>query len=295
MPARRLEIGEHGAVRYTIGGDRVTASMYYRNGQGQRRRVDATAGREDGGESGGDGLVSSCDGEFGRGRLHEPYDVSRCGGGVVPAVSGAGGSWSPFAGSAELYRATLDRHVLPAIGGLRLRELTTARLDAFLHGVLQKTGHATAKVCRSVTSGVCGFAARRDGLPTNPVRDVGNLERTDMVRARALSADEAQRWLAVLDADSDAVRQGSSGPCAVPARALVSGSVRRWVSPGPTSTLISGLVHVRRTIVRVKGSAWSRSRRRVGPVCACYAFRAGWPTCWRSGGRMTAAAAARVS
>jgi hypothetical protein len=43
MPARRLEIGEHGAVRYTEDGDRVTAAMYYRNGHGQRRRVEATA------------------------------------------------------------------------------------------------------------------------------------------------------------------------------------------------------------------------------------------------------------
>lgn len=43
MPARRLEIGEHGAVRFSGSGGRVTSSMYYRNGQGQRRRIEATA------------------------------------------------------------------------------------------------------------------------------------------------------------------------------------------------------------------------------------------------------------
>ena len=45
----------------------------------------------------------------------------------------------------EQYRGHLDRTVLPALGALRLRELTVARLDAFLTAVRQNTGTATAK------------------------------------------------------------------------------------------------------------------------------------------------------
>ena len=101
----------------------------------------------------------------------------------------------------------LDRHVLPVIGGLRLAELTTARVDTFLHGVLRDKGHATAKVCRSVVSGVCGLAVRRGALRSNPVRDVGDLERGDRAGARALTLQECRDWLAILDADPYAVRK----------------------------------------------------------------------------------------
>lgn len=58
----------------------------------------------------------------------------------------------------ELYRRILDLHVLPGVGGLRLSELTVARLDYFLHEKRRGTGYATAKACRSVGS---GFAATR--------------------------------------------------------------------------------------------------------------------------------------
>lgn len=114
--------------------------------------------------------------------------------------------------SAALYRATLDRHVLRGIGGLRLNELTTAPVGAFLHRTLQEKGHATAKVCWSVVSGICGLAVRRDALRCNPVRDVGNLERGERRAARALIVDEAREWLGLLDADAYAVRKDLPDP-----------------------------------------------------------------------------------
>jgi hypothetical protein len=85
--------------------------------------------------------------------------------------------------------------------------LTPARIDAFLHGLLREKGQGTAKVSRSVVSGVCGLAVRRDGLRSNPVRDVRDLERGDRDGARALTSEECRHWLAVLDADRYAVRK----------------------------------------------------------------------------------------
>lgn len=154
--------------------------------------------------------------------------------------------------SAALYRATLDRHVLPVIGGLRLTELTTSRIDAFLHGVLRDKGHATAKVCRSVVSGVCGLAVRRDGLRSNPVRDVGDLERGDQAGARALSPEERRGWLAILDADPYAVRKDLPDL----ARFLLGTGVRIGEAMGVTwddVDLAEQVVHIRRTVIRVKG------------------------------------------
>jgi hypothetical protein len=40
------------------------------------------------------------------------------------------GRWSPTTG--RDYRSLLDRHVLLAVGDLRLREVTTGRVDAVL-------------------------------------------------------------------------------------------------------------------------------------------------------------------
>jgi integrase len=162
----------------------------------------------------------------------------------------AAGRRSPA--SAVLYRATLDRHVLPAIGELRLSELTTARIDAFLHRLLRENGHATAKVSRSVVSGVCGFAVRHDGMRSNPVRDVGDLERGDRAGARALTPKQCAEWLAILDADPYAVRKDLPDL----ARFLLGTGVRIGEAIGVTwddVDLDRRLVHIRRTVVRVKG------------------------------------------
>lgn len=207
MAARRLEVGEHGAITYSARAGRVTASMYYRNGQGQRRRVEATADTKTAAHRAALEALQKALASSGG----VDYNVRTTFGDVAGewfarfAELVAAGRRSPS--SAALYRATLDRHVLPAIGGLRLNEVTPARMDAFLHGVLREKGHGTAKVCRSVVSGVCGLAVRRDALRSNPVRDVGNLERGERRSARALTADEARSWLALLDANPYAVRK----------------------------------------------------------------------------------------
>ena len=51
---------------------------------------------------------------------------------------------------------------------LRLGEVTTPRLDHFVQAVLAERGYATAKVTRSVLSGVCGWLVRRGALRGEP-------------------------------------------------------------------------------------------------------------------------------
>ena len=253
MPARRLQIGEHGAVAYATGSNgRVTASMYYRNGVGRRRRIEATADSKTAAHreavkaferamaaAGGASYSSRTTFRDVAGEWFERFEQMVRDGRRSPA-------------SASLYRATLDRHILPVIGGLRLGELTTARVDAFLHRTLREKGHATAKVCRSVLSGVCGLAVRRDGLRSNPVRDAGNLERGDRDGARALTLAECREWLAILDANPYAVRKDLPDL----ARFLLGTGVRIGEAMGVTwddVDLVERVVHIRRTVIRVKG------------------------------------------
>lgn len=110
--------------------------------------------------------------------------------------------------TARLYRHYLDRHVLPGVGALRLGEATVARLDDFISAVGTRSGSGAAKACRSVLSGVMGYAARYGAIPTNPVRDIGRVRGTRRpVKARSLTIGECARWLAQLEADRAAVRR----------------------------------------------------------------------------------------
>nr|WP_238400054.1 site-specific integrase [Kocuria indica] len=85
------------------------------------------------------------------------------------------------AGSRDTYRAALDRHIIPRLGSLRLREITASRADAFIRGVAEKRtitvdgrtvqvgGPTVAKQARTVLSMVLGMAARYDAVPANVV------------------------------------------------------------------------------------------------------------------------------
>jgi integrase len=110
--------------------------------------------------------------------------------------------------TARLYRHYLDRHILPAIGALQVREATVPRLDTFISTVSANSGAAAAKACRSALSGILGLAVRQGAIPSNPVRDVGPIRGTrSRVKARSLTVEECGSWLAQLEADRAAVRR----------------------------------------------------------------------------------------
>ncbi|WP_214407382.1 tyrosine-type recombinase/integrase [Pseudonocardia lacus] len=118
----------------------------------------------------------------------------------------AAGEKSP--NTARLYRLYLDRHILPAVGALRVHEATVARLDEFISAVQSRHGAAAAKACRSALSGLMGLAARRGDITSNPVRDIGRVRGANRrVKARSLTVDECVRWLGQLEADEAAVRR----------------------------------------------------------------------------------------
>lgn len=133
----------------------------------------------------------------------------------------------------------MGRVIAPGIGGLRLGEVSTPRLDRFVQAVLLERGYATAKLTRSVLSGVCGWLVRRGALPVNPVRDLTPLELDRERTARALSVEELRAWLALLDGNELAGRHD------LPELALGV----TWAD----LDLGTGTLVVQRTIIRVKG------------------------------------------
>ncbi|HWM04394.1 MAG TPA: tyrosine-type recombinase/integrase, partial [Actinophytocola sp.] len=114
------------------------------------------------------------------------------------------GTHSP--GTRRNYRDRLDRQVTPSLGRLRVRELTTGTIDHHLRAVRDRHGAATAKLTRTVLSGMCGLAARHDALERNPVRDASAIIRTTPRRAPlALTVQQAAQLRAALMYDGKAV------------------------------------------------------------------------------------------
>ncbi|WP_458688761.1 tyrosine-type recombinase/integrase [Nocardia tengchongensis] len=87
-----------------------------------------------------------------------------------------------------------------SLGGLRIREATTSRLDAYLREVA-RTAPAKARAHRVVLTGMFSLAVRRDVLSHNPVLNVARIPRsTERPRAADLATlrqlrDQLEVWV----------------------------------------------------------------------------------------------------
>lgn len=153
----------------------------------------------------------------------------------------------------DLYVNVSERLILPALGQLRLGEITTPLLDNFVGTVLADKGPSTAKLCRTVLSGVCGWLVRQGGLASNPVRDLTPIEAGDDARvARAMSEGQVRAWLRALDRHKYAQRHDLPEL----ARFMLATGLRIGEAVGVTWAdldLDTRTVQVSRTIVPVKG------------------------------------------
>lgn len=162
-------------------------------------------------------------------------------------------------GTRDQYRSLLDRHVLPAVGELRLREATTGRIDNVLQVIRERAGAPTAKSCRTVISGVLGFAARHDAVATNATRNTQPISVKPRHKPRALTSEECTRWLARLGADERAVQRDLvdlTGMLLAVGCRIGEGLAIAW----DDLNLDVGTVAIDWTVCRVKGRPLFRKR-----------------------------------
>ena len=107
-------------------------------------------------------------------------------------------------GTFDNYRSMLDNHVLPALGELRLSEVTVPRLDKFFPALQDKSSAAHARTARAVVSGILRYAVRHGAITTNPAREIEPITGGTRKKARALTLDERKAWLAQLELDPKA-------------------------------------------------------------------------------------------
>lgn len=172
----------------------------------------------------------------------------------------AQGSRSPS--TAQIYRLTLVTHVIPAIGELRLREVTVPRLDLFFQTLQLRRGAATAKLARSVVSGVLARAVRHGVISTNPVRDTGRISGERRRPPRALTPDERRDWVDRLRMDPNARRKDLPDLCEWMLGTGVRIGEALAVSWAEVD-LAAGAVRIEHTIIRVKGVGLIRKRTKT--------------------------------
>ncbi len=254
-----LGLGEHGGITVTREGSAYVAYLRYRDFAGRGRRLKrsgrskAEASRKvmravrEALETNGDGQLSST----------STFEDAARGWLTTFEAQVARGARSPS--TLDEYRYVIARVIVPGVGSLRLGEITTPRLDRFIQAVLTDRGYATAKLSRSVLSGICGWLVRRGVLGVNPVRDLTPLEVDRDRTARALSVEEMRAWLALLDG-SDLARRHDLPELA---RFMLATGLRLGEALGVTWAdvdLATGAIAVHRTIVRVKGKGLVASK-----------------------------------
>lgn len=179
-----LPLGKHGTIWTKREGKTYTAYCYYRDADGVTRRVKASANKA----------------EAARLKLQERLDGrSVSGTGDITADSTVQQLATAWQGQLDVGQSTKDdyarhtrNHILPALGQLRLREVTVGRVEAFLNS--KKDKPSIARNCRTILQLMFGMAARLDAVDANMVRDTQTVKYKRKVVA--MSWEDVERFRA---------------------------------------------------------------------------------------------------
>jgi integrase len=245
-----LPIGTAGKIRtWREANGQYTARCSYRDYDGITRTIDRTRDTR--------GTAERALKEAIRDRGHHQEADEVTPGSRVSVLAEAWWKWfdtlerSP--GTKRIYRDRLDNQILPAMGALHLRELSIGRVERFLRAVEAYRGPSVAKTTRSVLSGMCAYAARRDALDRNPVSETSAISvKPKKGQPRALTPAEARQLRAYMTYDDEAVHHD------VPD--LISVLLGSGLRIGEALALVwdaidleAGTLEVRGTVVRIKG------------------------------------------
>lgn len=97
------------------------------------------------------------------------------------------------------YRSAWRLHVEPPLGGLRLREITVSRCEAWQTALRKSKGAARTRTSRAVLAGVLGYAARMGAITTNPTRDMSRIPSAAKRAPRSMTAAERNAWLDAME------------------------------------------------------------------------------------------------
>lgn len=119
-------------------------------------------------------------------------------------VEGAVDAGRRSPGTLDTYRSSYRQHVRPALGALRVREVTTPVVDRALIAIKRRST-SQARTSKVVISQVMRFAARHGAVLYNPVREVARIDSEPTRPPRSLTSEERQQWLDAVEVSEKAV------------------------------------------------------------------------------------------
>jgi integrase len=122
---------------------------------------------------------------------------------LADAWLSASHGWST--GTERTYRSVIHSVVAPALGDLRIQEISPGVVSRALAAIAARHGTSAAKSARACLSGMFRMAIQDGAVLTNPVRDADVRISVDHKSPRALTPDETRRLTDRLCADSRAV------------------------------------------------------------------------------------------
>lgn len=102
--------------------------------------------------------------------------------------------------TARLYRTIVESNVKPALGELRVQEVTAGVITRALRAIAERSGPSAAKTSRSCLSGMFALAVEDRATATNPVRDSSARISHRRKVPRALTVSETSQLRAMLAA-----------------------------------------------------------------------------------------------
>jgi integrase len=159
----------------------------------------------------------------------------------------------------QLYSYLLDNYIVPGIGALWVREVSTPTVDRTLQAIKTNGGPASAKSARSVLSGMFRVAVRHGAVIVNPVREASPVTAGRKARVRSLTRAEANEMMTLLrgherarDLELPDLVDFMLGTGVRIGEAL---AVRRGTNADgePLLDLTNGTIEINATIVRIKG------------------------------------------
>src|SRR3712207_2239628 len=241
-----LELGTYGTIRFYTTGTGYRACTKARGHDGRTRALERHGKTKAAAERALKAALRDRAGEQATGKIIADSRVST----LAEAWYAGLADLSPV--TMQAYRDRLDRQILPRLGQLRIRELSVGNLDRHLRGIADTHGVATARMCRSVLSGMCTLAARHDALTQNPVRALGPVNGRARKAPRALTVPQLQQLRAGLTYDERAIARDVPDLVAF----LMATGLRIGEACGlawDAVDLETGTVEVRAAAVRVRG------------------------------------------
>lgn len=109
----------------------------------------------------------------------------------------------------KAYRQHLRKWVLPAMGELTAREVTTRRVDALIQRAAREKSDGTARMVRKVLAAACTYAMRVGAMEASPVKGAGRIG-SGQARTAPLALAREQRVDLLAKVDAAAVNTGSA-------------------------------------------------------------------------------------